>query len=55
MSRELYVQQVKALLAKDFAGVSITQSKMIDTRKSNEPLTVPAVSGYRSKTKSPLK
>jgi hypothetical protein len=55
MAKDLYLDQVRALLAKDYAGISIIQSRMVDTRNSSEPLTVPAISGYRSKTKSPLK
>lgn len=55
MAKDMYQDQAKALLAKDYSGISIVQSRMVDTKTSNEPLTVPAISGYRSKNKSPLK
>jgi len=55
MTKDVYYEQIKTLLARDYAGVSIVQSRMVDTKTAGQPLVVPAVSGYRSKTKSPLK
>ena len=34
MPKDMYQEQVRALLAKDFNGVNFTQSRMVDTRKS---------------------
>jgi hypothetical protein len=33
MPKDMYQDQVRALLGKDFNGVSVTQSKMVETRR----------------------
>jgi hypothetical protein len=33
MPKDMYLDQVRALLGRDFNGVSVTQSKMVETRR----------------------
>ena len=54
MAKDLYQDQVKALLAKDYLGVSVNQSKIIDSKYSNDNLVVGAYEGRGTKSKSPL-